>query len=154
MTTMYLCRTESILHIKESNISTLAISTGVYQINGSQIGAIDLVGDATVTTTAEIFNSVIGNVTYESSTGDVSYKQLTSPTLNSMTFITNTGDVIELDDASRAPTISVSFTTGSVMPTIRGGYYTPNNSAVWTGADPTTFAAALDRIAAQIGPIA
>ena len=32
--------------------------------------------------------------------------------------------------------------------------YTPADSSKWTGADPTTVAAALDRIAAALGPIA
>lgn len=32
--------------------------------------------------------------------------------------------------------------------------YTPADSANWTGADPTTIAEAIDRIAAALGPIA
>lgn len=34
-----------------------------------------------------------------------------------------------------------------------GGTYTPANASHWSGTPPTTIAAALDRIAAMLGPI-
>jgi len=41
-----------------------------------------------------------------------------------------------------------------LVPQSTNDYYTPAVGTDWTGADPTTIAEAIDRIAAALGPIA
>jgi len=72
-------------------------------------------------------------------------------------YISLTGGNIGNTPASSPGSWDVYLPLGATGPTGATGAsasYTPADSADWTGADPTTVAEALDRIAAALGPIA